>query len=272
MRRDELRAPELQGPGAIYVTGEDNLRLTVNNSAAIVLRVRGRFLTLEGIVQAFEFPLTPIQDRSTTSADYRLGEGWLLNVSVVASSGTPLRGDCFASLRVIRGIGGATQDLGLLTAGYVTAPLPLLWPGFSATYPTEGPGDLRSVTGADPGAGAECSETVPTGARWRLLAWTATLVTDATVANREPVLVVDDGALVLFQAAAGLNHAASTTRAYSAAHGTARAAIATAQVVNIPIADLILPAGARIRTLTSGIVAGDNWGAPQLLVEEWIAG
>jgi hypothetical protein len=34
--------------------------------------------------------------------------------------------------------------------------------------------------------------------------------------------------------------------------------------------DIILSDGDRIRTQTTGIVAGDDWGAPQILVEEWI--
>ena len=36
--------------------------------------------------------------------------------------------------------------------------------------------------------------------------------------------------------------------------------------------DLILLAGHRIRTSTSSLQAGDDWGAPQLLVEEWLEG
>ena len=46
----------------------------------------------------------------------------------------------------------------------------------------------------------EWSETVPTGARWQLLALMVTLATDANVANRFPALAIDDGALVVFQA------------------------------------------------------------------------
>jgi hypothetical protein len=131
-------------------------------------------------------------------------------------------------------------------------------------------GTPTSVAGTDPAAGAEISETVPAGKRWRVLGIQFTLVTNANVANREPVIVVDDGTNTLFQSPAGANHAASLTWAYSASNvgqpvnGTTAT---TVRQMNLPA--LLLPAGSRIRTSTTNIQAGDNYGAPRLLVQEF---
>ena len=132
-------------------------------------------------------------------------------------------------------------------------------------------GTPTSVAGTNPAAGAEISETVPTGKRWRVLGLQFSLVTSATVANREVVIVVDDGTNTLFQSPSGANHAASLTWAYSAAavgQPVAGATATTVRQINFP--PLLLPAGARIRTATTNIQAGDDYGAPRLLVQEYV--
>jgi hypothetical protein len=128
---------------------------------------------------------------------------------------------------------------------------------------------LSVVTGTDPAANTEVSETVPANGRWRVLAMRVSLVTDATVANREVSLQFDDGTTAFFAAAANANQAASLTRQYSVGTAGERGAAATATDILIPApSDVVLLAGHRVRTSTTNRQAGDNFGAPTLLVQE----
>jgi hypothetical protein len=91
----------------------------------------------------------------------------------------------------------------VLLQGYVTDTSRLSFPGSPIRSSIEGPGVLRSITGTNPAANAEISETVPTNARWRVHAIRFTLVTDANVANREVALTLDDGAAVFARSPPG---------------------------------------------------------------------
>ena len=56
----------------------------------------------------------------------------------------------------------------------------------------DGPGTIQSITGTDPSAGNEISQTVPANTIWRLWGMYATLVTDAGVADRRASRYIDD--------------------------------------------------------------------------------
>lgn len=135
-------------------------------------------------------------------------------------------------------------------------------------YPNgEGAGVVRAVTGADPAAGAESTETVTADRRWRLLSWRISLVTDGTAANRIPAFVVDDGATAYGRFPGGTQTASTTAQHTFSDVGAA----STANGLVSPFAgQLILPGGHRLATSTSNIQAGDNYGAPTYLIEEWV--
>jgi len=158
-----------------------------------------------------------------------------------------------------------------LVAAYLTDGKTLSWPPGVHEGFTEGPGLIRTITGTDPAANVELSETVPTNARWKLLAMVATLVTDATAANRIANLFYDDGTDKLLQSTSLLAHTASQTRVYAWGQGIDKDDSSRGGVVNcqIPV-DTPLFGGYRIRTSTVGQQATDNWGAPIFTVEEWI--
>lgn len=137
-------------------------------------------------------------------------------------------------------------------------------------YPgPEGRGVIRSVTGTDPAAGAEISETVPANSRWHVVGAAFSLVTDGTAGNRVVNLTFDDGTTVYSRASSGTVHALSTTAFYGAGIvGTNSSSSALAFV--IPLPDLMMTGGHRLRTDTQLRSAGDNYTAPQLLVEEFV--
>jgi len=259
-------------PVGLFITGEDRLRVTSFNAAAgVTLAVEGRvFLAGHGL-RAFAERHVPATDRTTSSTSFAIGEGWLLDVTIRASGGTPRRGQCFAIVELVRGsVNGAVQPLAVLAQGYVTDSQRRGWPLSPIELSTEGPGVLRSITGTDPAANVEISETVPTNARWLIHAIRFTLTTDATPANREVSLTFDDGALVFARVPSRVTHTASLAIGYSAYRDAALEAVAQDTERSIRLPWLLLQGGHRVNTVTTNRQVTDNYSAPQLLVEEWI--
>lgn len=271
------RDPQLQSAallaasGALRLTGEDVLRAIAYNSAAgVTITIAGRFQREDGQISAFKFALVPTSDRLVNTAHYQLGSGWLLNVQAYASAGAPKRGQCYVGLELSRGTDGAREPLGTLTKDYVAEGQGIAWPGSPIRQSIDGPGWVRMFAGTNPAAGAEVSETVPTGARWRILSMSAGLATDATVANRLPAIVYDDGTTTLFRANAAQNQTASQTVPYAfvPGYGPANNGLGYPHIPLPP--ETFLRAGWRVRTATGSLQAGDDWAAPALHVEEWI--
>jgi hypothetical protein len=130
-------------------------------------------------------------------------------------------------------------------------------------------GVIKPVTGTDPAANAEISESVPTGKWWELLAISVVLVQGITQ-TPQPMLTIDDGTNV-FYASLGASSAqnVSTTTRYTWAPGLTLTAGAAAAAATAPLpSGLILPAGYRIKTVTAGKGGNTDYGAPQILVRE----
>lgn len=269
---DRLRA--WPGGSAIRVTGEDDLRLTVLNSlAGVTVTLRGRVLTCQGELVPFEQRLTPTTDRQASTTLSRLAEGWLVQAHAFVSAGAPLTGQTFAMLSVVRGEGSAALDLFTLASGYITNTQRITYPAGSLQNSTEGGGAIRSITGTAPAVGAEVSEVVPIDCRWELLTFAVVLTTSAAVANRTPQLVIDDGAIVLNQTPSLFTQAASLATRHQWGAGQPYSAIVNALATpsGLPVR-AVLTAGFHIKTLTNLLQAGDQYGAPQYLVREWIEG
>lgn len=264
--------PLLVGSAPCYVTGEDQLRIASRNIATgVTLSIFGRMLNLEGRLVPFERRHVPNTDRSEATTDIPIGEGWLVNAAVRVIAGTPARGQCFVSLRLMRGTPAVIDNVDELAAGYVSALNRVVFPRTGVLSSLDGQGNIRAVAGTDPAAGSEIIEAVPTGARWRFLSMSALLVTSATVANRDVQIIIDDGANIVYQGAGATNQAASLSFRY--AFGPLGEHIAGAGV-NVPQVctplEMKLAAGHRIRTSTFNLDATDNWGQPFMLVEEWL--
>jgi hypothetical protein len=235
-----------------------------------VLTVVGRLLDADGKLSTFEFGHTPNTDRSKAESTYTLTTGRLIDVAVTPKSGSPYRGHCYVTLGLARRTAPTTEYYQDLAKGYVTAAGGLIWPGGPYLDSVEGPGLLRSVTGTDPAAGAEISETVPTNARWKLRSLRASLVTDATVATRTVAFMVDDPTNIFLVLVGSTTQAASLTLTYNVAeYGFLPSVVGTNVFFSSPFLGSLLQAW-RIRTSIANLQAGDNWGAPQMAVEEWI--
>lgn len=128
----------------------------------------------------------------------------------------------------------------------------------------------ESVTGANPAANAEFTITVPAGERWLLLAVTVAMVQGATQ-TPWPRITIDDGTNVLFAAHSGTAaQAASTTCQHSWIVGGP--AIGPSGVTTAVVAQgalppgLVLEAGSRIISITAGLGANSDYGAPRATI------
>lgn len=254
-----------------YPVTDDALLIRLYNSlASATFKVVARVLTPAGVLRVVQQVLTTASDRTQQLTCVYLPAGQLLSAAVIATAQTPRRGQAWAIIAIESTLPTGVVFLTPLAQGYVTADSALLWPGGAYPDSVEGPGILRSVTGTNPAAGVEVIEAVPTDARWRIRALRASLVTDATVATRTVNIIIDDGATTLLNFPGVTTQTATLTRAYNVAeYGFQPAAVGTDIFFYIPFV-IALFQGWRIRTSTTNIQAGDNWGAPQLEVEEWI--
>jgi hypothetical protein len=259
------------GAGGLYLTGEDNLRLTTWGALAnAIVLVEGRIVNKAGCVEPFsEFDI-PNSDRSTHSKIFPVSEGLLTNVQIRVGTGTSTTGTVAALLEIVRGREGGVQPLGTLLQGYANSATRLAWPGAPIASLVAGAGRLRTILGTNPAAGVEISETVPTGARWKLRTFSYTLVASAAVANRLPVLTIDDGANILWEVGNNVAQTASQTAKYRAGVGVPLTTYgALSYLLPLP-SELWLAAGSRIRTVTAAIDAGDDYGAPVYTIEEFM--
>jgi len=261
---------EAQG---FYLTGEDNLRLTtIGTLAGVTVAIEARRVDEAGRIVPFAERHNPSSNYSVVSTLHQIGSGSLLNAQLRVTAGAAVRGHVFAILEVVRGLSGAVQPLATLLQGYVTANARLAWPGSPIEASVSGAGRIRSITGTNPAAGAQISETVPAGVRWRFILATFGLTTDANVANRLVAVVFDDGVSTLAQVGDNATQAASQTHTYVVG-AWGQISPFGAGIHSIPIPEgLFLPAGARVRTTIGSGQVGDDFTAPQLLVEEFLEG
>lgn len=128
---------------------------------------------------------------------------------------------------------------------------------------------IKTVAGTDPSANTECSVTVPAGKWWLIYAVSVSLAQGATQ-TPWPSLILDDGVTAFWQGFSGTAaQNASVTTVHSWAPGlTATGSAASTSNQGALPSDLVLPAGYRIRTSTTGLGANSNYGAPILFVCE----
>jgi hypothetical protein len=270
-----LGLPELVALGGtpLYLSNEDALLLTVFNAAAgVTVAVSGRTLAFGAKHPTpFKTTLTPTTNRAATTKVIGLGDGWLLNAQVIVSAGTPVDGQTWARLSLVRGLTSVADESFTLVSDTLTVGKAIAWPSGAVRGPLDGAGAIRSISGTTPGAGAEVSETVPAGARWQVLSFMSTLVTSATVASRVAAMTLDDGTNIFWRNEATVVQAATNTRirCWTNGYGAIVNGNGTSDTVAL-MQNAMLLAGFRIRTNTVSIQAGDQYSAVQYLVREWL--
>ena len=253
-------------------TAEDVLQLdSVCSQSGVTVTVNGVLLSADLQLLPFSWTHSPNSNRTVATTRVSLGLGWLQHVRVLVTGGAAKQGECFVALRVCRGLTSNAIVLATIAAGYVTTTTDLYTPGGTIGTSLDGAGTVRSITGTTPAAGADILETVPTNARWELIAFTAQLTTSAVVASRVVGLTIDDGTNIYFRDSPAFTQTANLIDIYSFANGQSKIAAPSSSFVlgNVPV-DNRLIATHRIRTKTLFIDVGDQWTAPQYLVREWL--
>jgi len=176
-------------------------------------------------------------------------------------------------LSVVRGLASSALELSTLAQGYVTSKQRLGWPGGIFGSSLDGGGALRVISGTTPAAGANISETVPTGARWELLAVHFLFTTSAAVANRVVALGFNNGGQVYQYFMNQQNQAASLGWEYVFGQGlpALNAGSLLVAIAGLAVGNRLL-AGDLIQTFTAAIQAADQFSQVRLVVREWIEG
>jgi len=208
---------------------------------------------------------TPNSDRSQATTVTSITE-MPQNITARMIVGTVSRGQCYVKISVrVEGV-----LVAVLSAGYVTSNVTLAWPYGKLESSIEGPGLIRTITGTNPAAGLEISESVPSGAVWRPMLVRFTLVTDATVITRIVRLRFTDGIDTKWQEVAVSSQTASNTFIYNYAENGVRTTQSSGLIGAFIPPNQRLAAAGFIETSTASIQAGDNYLAPILSVEEWL--
>lgn len=222
----------------------------------------------DGLIVPQFFRFDTVADRSQQFTVFELGEGTLLGFSLHCSDAALHEASVWAEVGIIRGGADETLRMQALAAGYLDRTDALAWPGGRFERASDAHGRTRAIAGADPAAGAEISVTVPAGAHWQLAALRFALVASAAVANRRVHVVIDDGATTIIETVSQDVQTAGLTRNYNVdAWGFAPPTQDLEIFVPLPL-PIELDAGYRIRTVTTALDVADNYGAPELLVEE----
>lgn len=259
-------------PFQFVSTGEDSLRITsVSSLAGSKVKIQARRSNPDGTITADSWDHLPNSNRTAKTDDFSVAPGAILNLVVFENSGSVSYGQVFVVVQMIRGAGAAAIVLGTLIQGYITKSQALAWPGSPLTTSFEGPGLLREVAGAAPGAGANPVDQVPTNARWELLSYATQLTTAVAAGNRQAVLNLDNGIIPLILSVNPGTQAPSVVQSWYWAQGMLLSTVIAlgGSVAGLPLRHIMLP-GQRIRLTTSGLAAADQYTLPTFMVREWL--
>lgn len=257
-------------PGNCYVGVDDRLMvwgLAVFNVNTVAVNVRILRDDGEIIAIAFRVVITPTQ--TIASQTFQLVEGFILSASIVSESASAGVNQAFAGIAIIRPPNTALAQYELLTSGYVNSQWPISYPSYPPQRPTDGPGIPQSVVIGSPAAGTDWALTISTSRRQRVIAASGLLTSAVAVANRIPSLFIDDGANVYCVSPSGNTQVASTAVQYTWADSTPLVAVTDAKVIAPMPSNLILPVAHRIRVVTTGLQAADQWSNVTLLTNTW---
>lgn len=268
----DARSGVIVAPFQFALTDDDFLRvISVNVAVGAAIAIQGRRLDSAGAIDSFARLHVPHTDRSAAADVFQLGRGALLNLAVFVTGATPLIGQTFVILQIVRGTGAGLVLLGTLLQGYVTSTQGLGWPGSPIASSTEGGGYHRTITGTQPAAGGDVVEFVPTGARWELLRIFLQLTTSATAGTRVPFLGIQQGGGMFFRSKSSTTVAASGGLLMTWAAGLHYETQLDAgwPLFQLPRSNY-LKAGDSIQSFATGMAAGDQWAAPIYNVREWL--
>ncbi len=266
-----FQTERVRPPAELYVGRDDRLLVTaVNAIPGAKIYVTVRLLLPNGQISSNDYVYTPASDRAIYAWQIPLVESFLLSATI-SPSGAVRSGGLWARCMLVRGAGLGESWPQILAAGYLARQSALAWPYPRYQNPCEGPGWMRLIDGTDPAAGVSIAETVPTGARWKLVSVLAWLATSAVAGDRHVSLDLSSPAGVWLRIPPAIIQPASQTYYYTWAIGVNPYTSTLVGLVARPLPDqLTLTPGQQFIVQCGGMLAGDDFGAPRYLVEEWV--
>lgn len=257
---------QVQPPAHCYISRTDLLELAAwNVVTGGTIHLSVRILRADGQMIHCRWDYVPTADGAPNFWVLGLAEGFLLALTV--HSGDFPGASCYVRVRLASQ--GAYPET--VVSGYLRRFAALCWPYPRYEAPCEGAGRLRIITGTDPAPGAQITEVVPTGVRWKLLALTATLTTSEGAYNRDVMLCFADSSWVGWQGNAQTSQPANTGYTYTwLINADARLGSLAYRVQDRLPDQITLAAGWRFYTGVSGMYGNDDWAAPVYYVEEWV--
>ncbi len=264
----------VQPPSPLYVGRDDNLVLEVAGfTQPVTVTVNVRLLRTDGTIVPIQRQLLYTGASGVTQQlVIAMAEGYLLSVTA-SDSGSGQRGGTFVRCFLARGITSplAPNAAYPLFSDYTTQNHVIGWPGSPMKYPTEGPGRIAPFTQLAPAIGTDWIVTVPNGVRWRVQSIATALATSATVGNRIPRVQHQGlGAFKTWQAPPSVVIPASSVVDVVMASGQGTLNTDGATVTIALPTPFIVGAGDTIRVSTVGLLAGDQWGSINIMLEAWL--
>jgi hypothetical protein len=257
-------------PVNAYVDQNTSIEIRIWTATAnCTVQVTAVILLPDGTISNNVWNLTPTNNRTPNNTVFPLTEGFLLSVTARETVAGALV-EAYCNVSLTRGSGLSLEFTETLMEGWLSLQQYLSWPPGIYQRSNDGNGYIISITGTTPGAGAEISEVVPAHAMWRPIAFRYALTSSAAAATRQSDLRIDDGTNVYAEVTPASSQAASLTQTYNWMSGVQGSPVANGIVCGPLPQQLFMYAGHRLRTNTPNLQAGDQYTAPQYLVEEWL--
>lgn len=261
--------PQAQGPFP-FLTRD---MLAFNASVQFQLKIRSRAgsataIYISGFTRSGYF-----RYRHVPSATYALvTDTFILNdvpisLTIQDTDGNQLRGDCFVTADLA--ING--DIISQLCGGYVWAQKGVSWPAAQIDSPAPLSGNIVVNTPAAPGNGNELNFSVPANRIWRLISVSLTLITNATVANRDFLLEIQPLGTDALNIPSSITQAASKTFNYNFGQFGSKSNDVAAVNYDVPLpSGLILQDSDVIQTVTTNLQGTDHYVGVTFYVEQFI--
>lgn len=258
-------------PSTAYVGVNDKLVIQIfANSAGNPVNVNLLMLRPDNQIIPLAFSFNANAGRLEQRFVEQLMEGFILSASVTLGNPLTNQQSVYVALSLARQPFGDQNQFRQLCAGYANGFTGFGYPQAQPQRMTDGAGIVDNYLPGNPAVGTDLSFAVPVNSRFRLMSVILALSTSAVAGNRLVTLVIDDGANILVQIPSNNTQLASTVVTYmfgdSIGYLPSFDAIVTAPIPS----QQLLRAGWHIRTLTAGLLAGDQILVVNIGAQEWI--
>jgi hypothetical protein len=257
-----------------YLSGTESLRVTtITRFFAVDVDVAWRFWRED--TRAIQINRQAIRVSglvATDTTDIPLDAGAIVNLRVGTATTLPKYGQVFVRVEIVQGSGPAATVLGTLLQGYISASNDLAWPG----SPLQSMHDSRGTVvdaGWDLFQGPLRGEkTVPTGARWVLMAGSLLLTTGAAAGTRGAIFeLFTHAGSYIYRCASDATVGPGSSMQYSIGSGLGLASAPANGIGTMACpGQLELFAGDIVRMLILNGQVGDVLSGYALQVREWL--